>query len=167
MTAGRTCYHCKQRIADGEAHDCWSTTEQALTRDLSDDLRDAWERLREALAELGAQRIYASHHSIMFARTVCYAFVRPRPTRLEVTFFLGRTVAAPQVKRAVATSRVKVAHVVDVRHRDEVEAPLTAWLAEAYEVCASLGRRGPTSASPPPRRRPSTATAATSARRRS
>jgi hypothetical protein len=41
---GRECYHCKQWIEEGEEHDCY-TTEAALTQDLSDDLRDAWERL--------------------------------------------------------------------------------------------------------------------------
>lgn len=39
---GRECHHCKQWIAPGEAHDCWTTTESALTRDLPEDLRDAW-----------------------------------------------------------------------------------------------------------------------------
>ena len=46
--------------ADGEAHDCWTTTEAALTADLSEDLKDAWERLRETAADFGDQRIYAS-----------------------------------------------------------------------------------------------------------
>ena len=32
--AGRECYHCKQWVEDGEAHDCWTTTEGALTADL-------------------------------------------------------------------------------------------------------------------------------------
>ena len=45
--AGRICYHCKQRVEEGEAHDCWTTTEAALTEDLSEDLQDAWQRLRE------------------------------------------------------------------------------------------------------------------------
>ena len=62
------CFHCKQWIEEGEAHDCWTTTEDALTKGLSEDLRDAWERLRETVVEFGDQRIYASHHSIMFAR---------------------------------------------------------------------------------------------------
>jgi|SRR6516165_2434735 len=50
----------------GEEHDCWTTTEEALTQDLSEELRDAWERLRETAARFGDQRIYASHKSIMF-----------------------------------------------------------------------------------------------------
>ena len=90
--AGRECFHCKQWIEEGEKHDCWTTTEAALTRDLPEDLRDAWERLRETAAEFGEQRIYASHSSIMFSRKACYFFVRPKRSFLEVVFFLGRTV---------------------------------------------------------------------------
>ena len=75
--AGHQCYHCKQWVDEGEAHDCWTTTEAALTDDLSEDLHEAWERLRECAAELGEQRIYASHNSIMFARKTCYALSGP------------------------------------------------------------------------------------------
>src|ERR671912_1088406 len=97
--AGRECYHCKEWVTAGEAHHCWTTTEAALTRDLPEDLHDAWERLREVGAPLGDQRIYASHNSIMFARRSCYFFVRPKKTFLEVCVFLGRSVNAPQVRR--------------------------------------------------------------------
>jgi hypothetical protein len=85
--AGRECYHCKQWVEEGEAHDCWTTTESALTQDLSDDLRDAWERLRDTAAAFGEQRIYASHNSIMFSRKSCYFFVRPKKSFLEVCVF--------------------------------------------------------------------------------
>ena len=130
---GHQCYHCKQWVEAGAAHDCWTTTEAALTEDLSEDLRDAWERLRETAAEFGEQRIYASHKSIMFARKACYFFVRPKKSALEVVFFLGRTLKAPQVKRTERPSRAKVAHVVHLTHRDQVEAPITDWLREAYD----------------------------------
>jgi len=132
--ASRECYHCKQRVEEGEAHDCWTTTEAALTRDLSDDLQEAWERLRETAVSFGDQRIYASHNSIMFSRQSCYFFVRPKKSFLEVCLFLGRTLKAPRVRRAVRTSKTKVAHTVQIRHRDEVEAPFTDWLQEAYEL---------------------------------
>ena len=126
------CYHCKQWVEEGEAHDCWTTTEGALTRDLPEDLRDAWERLREAASDLGEQRIYASHSSIMFARKACYFFVRPKRNFLEVVIFLGRAIKSPKVKKVVESSKVKRAHIIQVKHRDEVEAPLTDWLREAY-----------------------------------
>jgi hypothetical protein len=139
--AGRECYHCKQWISPGEPHDCWTTTEAALTEDLPEDLRDAWERLRETASEFGDQRIYASHSSIMFSRRVCYFFVRPQMKRLEICFFLGRTVRAPQVRRVVRSSRAKVAHIVYLTHRDEVEAPITDWLREAYQTSDELSAR--------------------------
>lgn len=132
--AGHQCYHCKQWVDEGTPHDCWTTTEGALTRDLPEDLRDAWERLRETAAEFGEQRIYASHRSIMFSRRSCYFFVRPKKSTLEVVFFLHRALQAPQVRRTERPSRTKVAHVVHIRHRDEVEPPVTDWLREAYET---------------------------------
>ena len=130
----RECYHCKQLIEEGQPHDCWTTTESALTADLSEDLQDAYERLRESAASLGEQRIYASHNSIMFSRKSCYCFVRPKRSFLEVCVFLGRPVKAPQVRRVVRSSKTKLAHLIQIRHRDEVEAPLTDWLEEAYRL---------------------------------
>ena len=135
------CHHCKAQIAEGEAHDCWTTTEAALTADLSDDLREAWERLRETAAELGEQRIYASGTAIMFSRKACYCFVRPRRSFLELWIFLGRTLQAPQIKRSDATSRTKVAHLIQIRHRDEVEAPITDWLQQAYDFNAVAAQK--------------------------
>jgi len=136
--SGRECYHCKQWIEDGEEHDCWTTTEAALTQDLSDDLRDAWERLRETAISFGDQRIYASHKSIMFSRTSCYFFVRPKKNFLELCIFLGRTLKAPQVRRSDRASKSKVFHIIHITHRDEVEAPVTDWLQEAYELSDML-----------------------------
>ena len=139
---GRECYHCKQWIEEGEAHDCWTTTEAALTAGLSEDLRDAWERLRETAVEFGEQRIYASLNSIMFARKACYFFVRPKRSYLEVCFFLGRALKTSQVRRAMPASKTKTAHLIHVRHRDEVEPPMTGWLQEAYEFAGSA-HQGP------------------------
>src|SRR6476620_10509803 len=119
--AGHECFHCKKWVEEGERHDCWTTTEAALTADLSEDLREAWERLRETAVEFGEQRIYASHRSIMFSRKACYFFVRPKRAFLEVWIFLGRAVIAPQIRKAMSSaSGVKTAHLVHIRHRDEV-----------------------------------------------
>ena len=135
--AGRECYHCKQWVEEGEAHDCWTTTESALTAELSEDLRDAWERLRETAAEFGEQRIYASHNSIMFSRTSCYFFVRPKKSFLEVCVFLGRPVKSPHVRRSDRSSKTKFYNIVQIKHRDQVEAPITDWLREAYDFSAA------------------------------
>jgi hypothetical protein len=132
--AGRECFHCKQWVDENEAHDCWTTTEVALTQDLSEDLLDAWERLRETAVSFGEQRIYASHHSIMFSRKVCYFFVRPKTKYLEVCIMLGRPLKVPQVRSVMKGSKSKFANLLRITHRDEVEPPITDWLLEAYRL---------------------------------
>jgi hypothetical protein len=148
---GKRCAHCKQWVAAGEAHDCWTTTEAALTRHLPDDLLEAWERLRETAVEFGEQRIYASHKSIMFARRVCYCFVRPHARYLEVCIFLDGHTLAPQVRRTTPVSRTRVAHMLRITHRDEVEPPITDWLRRAYDLVDPDAPRPPFT--PPPTRR--------------
>jgi Domain of unknown function (DUF5655) len=135
---GRECYHCHQWVEENEQHDCWTTTEAKLTADLSEDLMDAWERLRETASDFGEQRIYASHNSIMFSRRACYFFVRPKKKVLEVWFFLGRTLKASMIRKSMPSSKLKVAHLVYVTHRDQVESPLTDWLEEAYTTSDQL-----------------------------
>ena len=156
---GHQCYHCKQWIEEGEAHDCWTTTERALTADLSEDLQDAYQRVREAAAELGEQRIYASHHCIMFSRKSCYFFVRPKKSHLELCLFLGRELRAPQVKRVDRASASKIAHLIRISHRDEVEAPITDWMREAYDLQDTLAGTKPVREPKPtkPRRRAASA----------
>jgi hypothetical protein len=139
--AGHECYHCKQWVEEGDAHNCWTTTEAALTADLSEDLKDAYERVRETAVEFGEQRIYASHHSIMYSRKVCYFFVRPKTKYLELWIMLGRAIKAPQVRSVVKGSKAKYANLLRITHRDEVEPPITDWMREAYETHdALLGR---------------------------
>ena len=136
--AAYTCYHCKEELEEGAPHDCWTTTEENLTRNLSEELMDAWERLRETAVDFGEQRIYASHKSIMFARKSCYFFVRPQKSFLEIWFFLGRKLKDSRIRSSVATSKVKVGHQLRVKHRDEVESPITDWLKEAYDISEAL-----------------------------
>lgn len=159
---GHECYHCKQWIEEGEAHDCWTTTEAALTADLSEDLRDAWERLRETAVEFGDQRIYASHNSIIFSRKASYFFVRPKRSFLELCVFLGREVRAPQIRRAEPTSKTKWVHFIQIKHRDQVEAPVTDWLLEAYNLPDVLAAQTAKKTTPAKAARPTKAAKKTS-----
>lgn len=112
-------------------------SEQEQIRPLHEDLQDAWERLKEVLMELGEQRFHTSHRAMMFSRHTCYAFVRPKKKYLETTFFLRESVKSPLIKKLDTRSRTKFAHVVHLVHRDQVEAPLTDWLAKAFEESGS------------------------------
>ena len=135
---GHECYHCKQWVEKGEPHDCWTTTEAALTKDLSEDLRDAWARLRETAVEFGEQRIYASHNSIMFSRKACHFFVRPKRSYLEVFFFLGRPLKVPLVRRVVKSSKVKFAHEIRVTVSGSVALAIAGWYLAAGQTIVSL-----------------------------
>ena len=118
----RKCHHCSEILTDEQrkTHDCWTTTERALTKDLPEDLQDAWERIRETAVEFGGQRIYASHKSIMFAKKTCYFFVRPNKKYLEVVFFLGRPLKSPRIHKSGRSTKTKLWFSIRVVHRDEV-----------------------------------------------
>jgi hypothetical protein len=64
--------------------------------------------------------------------------VRPNRKYLEVCVFLGRSLQAPQVRRIEPASKSKLVHFLRLTHRDEIEAPITDWLREAYEVSELL-----------------------------
>jgi len=100
---------------------------------LSDELLDAWKKLRKFLVSLGEQRIHTSHRSIMFSRKTCYAFARPKKSFVEVNFFLPTALDSELLKKVTAVSKVKSVHVMQLVHEDQVDEPLTDWLREAYE----------------------------------
>jgi hypothetical protein len=81
-----------------------------------------------------------------FSKEVCYFFVRPKPRYLEVCIMLGRPIKAPQVRNVMKGSRAKYANVIRVTHRDEVEAPITDWLREAYDMHDALRAKSRTPA---------------------
>jgi hypothetical protein len=53
-----------------------------------------------------------------------------------VCIFLPRVVQSPRIRRVYESATTKRAHMLRVIHRDEVEAPLTDWLREAYDFAA-------------------------------
>jgi hypothetical protein len=107
-------------------------TEAELVDGLDEELRDAWHKLREFAADLGPQRIYASALSIMFARKVCYFFVRPKKTFLEVWIFLPHTIEGLKFTSS-ATNKVRYCNLFKLVHPDQIEPPLTDWIQEAFD----------------------------------
>jgi hypothetical protein len=120
-------------------HYDWNVTEAELINELDEDLRDAWQKLRAFAADLGAQHIYASAHSIMFSKKICYFFVRPRKRFLEVWIFLPRTIEGLRSMRG-PTKKVKYCNLFKVVHAGQIEEPLTDWIREAFDFASELGR---------------------------
>lgn len=112
----------------------WRTTERALTLGLSEDLRDAWEKIRAVATELGEQRVYASGKAIMFSKKTCYFFVRPKKSYLEVVVFLFDSKKKASFKSVQAVSKKKYAHTFQLFHADQVEGELTDAIEKAYSA---------------------------------
>lgn len=108
-------------------------TEAQFERAMSPDFKDAWRKLRGFASSLGEQRIYTSAKAIMFSRRVCYLFVRPKKSYLEVVFFSPSELKHPSLKKANRVSKTKVANTFPLIHADQVEEPLTDWIREAFE----------------------------------
>lgn len=115
-----------------KSHYDWNVTEAQLIDGLNEDLRGAWHKLRDFAAGLGTQRIYASALSIMFSKKVCYFFVRPRKTFLEVWIFLPRKIEGLTSMHG-PTKKVKYCNLFKVIHADQIEEPLTDWIREAFD----------------------------------
>lgn len=121
-------------IEKKKSHFCVKPQESDLLAVLTPEAREAWDLLRAFACGLGEQRVYASNKAIMFARRICYFFVRPKPKGLELTLFVDHRIQHPSIKRVLDYSKTKHAHVVQVVHVDQIEEPLTDWLREAWDL---------------------------------
>lgn len=118
---------------NGGHHICIVPTENEVMGHLTGDLRNAWLKLREVAASLGEQRIYASAKAVMFSRSSCYFFTRPKKASLELCIFLAGELDHPGIKSRKPVSKQKIAHTVLIQHEDQIEAPLTEWLQVAWQ----------------------------------
>jgi hypothetical protein len=108
-----------------------NSTEESLTGHLSEDLKDAWTKIRKFGVSLGTPRIYASHNSIMFSKKVCCFFVRPKKAFLEVWIFLPHEIEGLKSMQSSA-KKIKFCNLFKLTHSDQVEEPLTTWLRESF-----------------------------------
>ena len=107
-------------------------SEYELTENLNEELKDAWRKVKNFATDLGEQRVYTSARAMMFARRVCYFFLRPKKAYIELVFFLSEEQSDPLIFRAEESSKTRFSHTVKLIHEDQVESPLTDWLQEAY-----------------------------------
>lgn len=109
-----------------------NTSEEYLIENLEEDFKDAWYKIREYGEAQGEQRIYASGKAIMFSKKVCYFFVRPKKSFLEVVIFLQNKRPAESYKSIRPVSKTKFAHTFRLVHSDQVEGELTDAITQAF-----------------------------------
>ncbi len=110
-------------------------SENYLIQNLEEDLKEAWFKIRQFGESLGEQRIYASGKAIMFSKKVCYFFVRPKKSYLEVVIFTKKKKPAKFFKSVAPVSKTKFAHTFRLIHSDQIEGELTEAISEAFNDC--------------------------------
>src|SRR5947209_3756430 len=88
---------------------------------LTEEFVEAWRALRAFALSLGPQEVpHTSHRSIMFGRRLCYLFVRPKKSCVEVNFFLPRAVESELLKKVTPTgvTKKRFGHVLALVHAD-------------------------------------------------
>jgi hypothetical protein len=114
--------------------DHYNKSESYLVDNLDEELKDAWQRIREYGEALGEQKIYASGKAIMFSKKVCYFFVRPKRSFLEVVIFLNDSKKRPGFASVKPVSKTKSGHTFKLVHADQVEGELTRAIDLAFSL---------------------------------
>jgi hypothetical protein len=116
-------------------HHYLPATENELIGHLNEDLQEAWYKVRALAAEQGEQRIYTSAKAIMFAKTICYFFVRPKKKFLETVIFLTDDRKRLGFHSVVAVTKIKYSHTFRLVHADQVEGELAEAIKQSYKEC--------------------------------
>lgn len=124
----------KQASKNKSSLNTLAITEKLLTENLSEDLLEAWKKIKQTSLRLGEQRVYASGKAIMFSKKFCFFFVRPRKSFLEVVVFLPNKSKAKEFKSVQAVSKTKYAHTFKLFHGDQIEGALELAIAQAYKL---------------------------------
>jgi hypothetical protein len=115
-------------------HVCTPVTERELLAPLNEDFQEAFAILKQRASALGDQKIYNNARAIMFSRRVCYMFMRPKKSYLELCFFLPRREKSSLIHSVKPVSKTRFVHTLKLIHSDQVEMPLTNWIREAFEA---------------------------------
>ena len=118
----------------------YNTSESILIDNKSEDLQEAWFKIREFGQSLGDQRIYASGKAIMFSKKVCYFFVRPKKSFLEVVVFNKTEQPKGYFSSVTPVTKTKWAHTFKLIHADQVEGFLTDAISKAYENAPEIAK---------------------------
>lgn len=111
-------------------------SEAEQMREMSDDLRDAWQKLRGFANSLGDYKFHTSAKAMMFTRRLCFMFARPKKSYLEVVFFLPEVLDHPHVRKGNRVSKTRAANNFRLVHADQVDAPFTDWVRAAFEFAS-------------------------------
>jgi hypothetical protein len=91
-------------------------------------------RILGELRRIGPFEEQPKKTSIHLARTTGFAGVHPRKSALVLNLRLDRALAGARILKAEQVSRNRYHNEVKLASPDEVDAELTTWLREAYQL---------------------------------
>jgi hypothetical protein len=94
-------------------------------------------RIAEAVRALGPFEEQAKKTSIHLARGTGFAGIHPRKSALVLNLRLDRALEGARIAKSEQVSKNRYHNEVKLTSPDDVDAELTAWLREAYDLSSS------------------------------
>lgn len=130
-----TCPKCKRRLAvKTKEHSCVTISPESHFEGKPAALKKIYDKLKDAVSDLGEVNVQAVKGSIYFKKTGTFAGVMVRKDHLKVEFFLPRVHDAFPVEKTFYYSPKKVVHVVSVSEPGDINKQLLAWIGESYSL---------------------------------
>jgi len=136
MTAMWTCQKCGRTFANrNQVHTCGALgdLERHFARTVP-GVRDTFERVLEAVRELGPFEVLPEKTRIALHARMSFAAFMPRRNWLNGHLVLARYVNSPRFLRVETISPRNVVHAFRLTSAAEIDDEFVAWLAEAYQV---------------------------------
>jgi hypothetical protein len=138
-----TCPNCGRTFATtNQVHTC------APLRDLDGhftgkqpQVRQAFDRVLAVIAPLGPVTVLPEKTRIALHVRMSFAAFRPKIRWLDGHLVLARSIDSDRFRRVQVFSPGNVLHEFRLSTPDEVDDEFAGWLAEAYRLGASSGRR--------------------------
>ena len=141
MTPSWQCPECGRTfVRKTREHSCQLTSVESHLEKAAPAVREAYRVLEELLERLGEHRIVPLRSMLTVGAKRNFAGIRVLRDRLDLGFFLERSLESARVTKTERLSPRKIAYHVDIASPDEVDAEIEQWLAEAHRlgVAASL-----------------------------
>ena len=101
-------------------------------------IRPIFTRLTSVIEELGGDvRVEPRQTYVAFSRARQFALLQPSTaTRLDVGLVLPGAQETQRLRPAGSFGSGRISHRISLAHEDEIDAELTGWLRDAYDVAA-------------------------------
>jgi len=101
-------------------------------------IRPILTRLTSVIEELGGDvKVEPRQTYVAFSRVRQFALLQPStPTRLDVGLVLPDAQETQRLRPAGSFGSGRISHRVSLAHEDEIDAELTGWLRDAYDVAS-------------------------------